>query len=160
LTLSAAARLAPYVPIAGSSDARSGWTSWRADPDQWLQPLVAALDRSHVKHVYAGYWVAYALTFESGGKVVATDPGVDRYPPYLAAIERSDRQAWVFPRPSALPALDAAVGAHPWLPSVSLAQLERDLKRHGLAYQTVNAGYFTIVWTAHAVGLPPVVGGA
>ena len=160
LTLSAAARLAPYVPIAGSSGARSGWTSWRTDPDQWLQPLVAALDRSHLKHVYAGYWVAYALAFESGGKVVATDPGVDRYHPYLAAIERSDRQAWVFPRPCALPALDAAVGAHPWLPSFTLAHLERDLKRHKLVYRTANAGYFTIVWTDHAVGFPSIVSGA
>jgi 4-amino-4-deoxy-L-arabinose transferase-like glycosyltransferase len=168
LTLSAAARLAPYVPIAGSSGARSAWTSWRSDPDQWLQPLIVALDRSHVGHVYAGYWVAYALTFETAGRIVATDPGVDRYPPYLAAVERSDRQAWVFPRPSTLPALDAAVGAHPWLPSLTLAQLERDLNRRGLVYRTANAGYFTIVWTDHAAGIhlssmrktPPVTASA
>ncbi len=115
LTAGAAGRLAPYVPLAGSSGSRSGWTSWSADPDEWVRPLVGALERSHVEGAYVTYWVAYTVTFEAHGQVVAADPGTDRYPPYLAAIARSPRQAWVFPTPSALDALNAAVGLHPWL---------------------------------------------
>jgi 4-amino-4-deoxy-L-arabinose transferase-like glycosyltransferase len=160
MTLSAAARLAPYERLAGSSGARATWTSWRADPDQWLAPLVVALHRSHVAHVYAGYWVAYPLTFETAARVVATDPGDDRYPPYLAAIERSSRQAWVFPRSSTLQALNTAVGSHPWLPSITLAQLERYLSQRNVAYRCESAGYFTIVCPIHAVSLPSAVAGA
>jgi hypothetical protein len=160
MTLSAAAQLAPYVPLAHTGGARATWTSWHADPDQWLKPLVVALDRSQVTHVYAGYWVAYPLTFETAGKVVATDPGDDRYLPYLAAIERSSRQAWVFPRSATLQALNATVGVHPWLPSVTLAQLEHYLSHHNVTYRSESAGYFTIVCPARAVRLPSAAGGA
>jgi len=59
MSLTAAARLAPYTPLASSGGARSTWTSWRADPNQeWLGPLARALEGSHVSHAYAGYWVA------------------------------------------------------------------------------------------------------
>ncbi len=151
MTVFAAARLAPYARLASSGSARATWTNWRANPDQWLTPLVGALDRSHVAHVYAGYWVAYALTFETAGKVVATDPGDDRYRPYLAAIERSSRQAWVFPRSGTLQALNAAVGSHPWVPSITLPQLERYLKQRNVAYRCEVAGFFAIVCPIHAV---------
>ena len=149
----AALQLAPYVPLAGSRGSRSGWTSWTADPNQWIRPPVTALERAHVGGAYAGYWVAYALTFEASGHVVAADPGVDRYPPYLAVVAQSPRQAWVFPRPSTLTALNAAVGAHPWLPdwSLTLSDFEDYLKRHALAYRRENAGYFVVVYPAHPV---------
>ena len=159
LTAGAAARLAPYVPLAGSNGSRSGWTSWKADPDEWLRPLVTTLERSHVGGAYAGYWVAYALTFEAHGQVVAADPGNDRYPPYLSAIARSPRQAWVFPRPSTLKALNAAVGVHPWLPGRywALADFESYLRRHNVAYRSESSGYFTIVYPARAVGAAVVL---
>jgi len=159
LTAGAAARLAPYVPLAGSNGSRSGWTSWKADPDEWLRPLVTTLERSHVGGAYAGYWVAYALTFEAHGQVVAADPGNDRYPPYLSAIARSPRQAWVFPRPSTLKALNAAAGVHPWLPGRywALADFESYLRRHNVAYRSENSGYFTIVYPARAVGAAVVL---
>jgi 4-amino-4-deoxy-L-arabinose transferase-like glycosyltransferase len=159
LTAGAAVRLAPYIPLAGSDGARSGWTSWRADPDAWLRPLAAALERSHAGGAYAGYWLAYPLTFESHGRVVASDPAVDRYPPYQTAVAQSPRQAWVFPRPSpsSLLALNAAAGAHPWLVGRgwSLADFESYLTRQGVAYRTEDAGYFTIVYPQRAV--PPAV---
>lgn len=156
LTLTAAARLAPYVPLAGTQGARSQWTSWQADPNGWLRPLVTALEGRHVQGAYAGYWIAYALTFESHGHVLAADPSDDRYPPYLAEITRSPRQAWVFPRQSTLAALNAAAGAHSWLPngSLTLAQFAGYLERNAVTYQMVDAGYFTIVYPAHAVAVP------
>jgi hypothetical protein len=155
LTLTAAAvgRLGPYVPLAGSGGSQSGWTTWSADPDQWVRPLVTALERSHVQGAYVTYWVAYTVTFESHGRVVAVDPGTDRYPAYLAAIARSPHQAWVFPRPSALDALNAAVGLHPWLLGWgwALADFESYLSRYDVTYRTEDAGYFTIVHPARAV---------
>ena len=162
LTAGAAARLAPYVPLAGTSGPRSGWTSWTTDPDQWVRLPIAALERSHVGGVYAGYWVAYTLTFEARGRVVAADPGLDRYPPYLVAAERSRHQAWVFPRPSTLSAFNRAVGAHTWLPfgSLTLADFESYLKGHGIAYRSESAGYFTIVYPAHGVALPSLAASA
>ena len=156
LTAGAALRLAPYVPLAGSQGPRSGWTSWSADPNAWIQPLVTALESAHVRGAYAGYWVAYVLAFEAHGHVVAADPAIDRYPPYLAAVVRSPRQAWVFPRQATLGALNAAVGAHPWLPdgNLTLADFEAYLKRNAVAYRREDAGYFTIVYPARAVTLP------
>ena len=156
LTAGAVLSLAPYVPLAGSHGSRASWTTWSADPDQWLEPLVAALERAHVDGAYAGYWVAYSLTFAARERVVAADPGVNRYPPYLAAVARSPRQAWVFPRLSTLPALNAAVGSHPWLPkwTWTLASFESYLQLHAIAYHSEDAGYFTIVYPARAVVLP------
>jgi 4-amino-4-deoxy-L-arabinose transferase-like glycosyltransferase len=154
LTLGAAARLAPYVPLAGSGSPRSGWTTWTVNPDQWLRPLITALEHAHVQGAYAGYWVAYALTFEARGGVVAADPGVDRYPPYLAAVTHSPRQAWVFPRPSTLNSLNLVIGAHPWLPdSLTLADFESYLRSHNIAYRTESVGYFTIVYPARGAAL-------
>ncbi len=145
VTLAAAARLEPYTPLAHSHGARASWTSWRADPDQWLGPLVSALERSHIRGAYAGYWVAYALTFESHGRVVASDPGDDRYPPYLAAIERSSHPVWVFPRPSTLEQLNAAAGVHQWSPSIGLTGLLSYLRQTEVSYRSTNVGYFTVV---------------
>jgi 4-amino-4-deoxy-L-arabinose transferase-like glycosyltransferase len=158
MTAGAAARLAPYVPLVGAGSARSGWETWTTDPSQWLRPLITALERSHVQGAYAGYWVAYALTFEARGGVVAADPGIDRYPPYLAAVTHSRRQAWVFPRLSTLNALNMVVGAHPWLPdrSLTLADFESFLKSRNTAYRTESVGYFTIVYPARGVALPAV----
>jgi hypothetical protein len=156
LTAGAAARLAPYVPLSHSVGSRSGWTSWSSDPSEWIRPLVVALERSQVGGAYAGYWVAYPLTFEAHGRLVAADPAVNRRPAYLAAVARSPRQAWVFPRASTLGALNAVVGAHPWLPdgSLTLADFEGYLQRHGVAYRSENAGYFTIVYPARPVDMP------
>ena len=147
------ARRAPYVPLAGTQGPRSGWTSWSADPDQWVRPLVTALERAHVTGAYASYWVAYPLTFEARGRLVAADPRVNRYPAYLAAAERSSRQAWIFPRAATLSALNAAAGTHAWLPDGSLteADLESYLARHRIAYRAESAGYFTIVYPARAL---------
>ena len=156
LTAGAAARLAPYVPLSHSVGSRSGWTSWSSDPSEWIRPLVVALERSQVGGAYAGYWVAYPLTFEAHGRLVAADPAVNRRPAYLAAVARSPRQAWVFPRASTLGALNAAVGAHPWLPdgSLTLADFAGYLQRHGIAYRSENAGYFTIVYPSRPVDMP------
>lgn len=152
MSLTAAARLAPYTPLATSGGARSTWTSWRSDPNrQWLGPLVRTLEGPPVCHAYAGYWVAYVLMFESKGGVVASDPGDDRYPPYLAAVERSSRQAWVFARPSTLHQLNTVAGTHQWDPSIGLGDFERALSGRHVPYRSAVAGLFEIVYPQRAV---------
>jgi hypothetical protein len=45
-----------------------------------------------VTHARAGYWLAYKLTFLSQERlIVAPVDGVDRYPPYAAAVESQGR---------------------------------------------------------------------
>jgi 4-amino-4-deoxy-L-arabinose transferase-like glycosyltransferase len=157
LTSGAAARLAPYTPVGGAGSPRSGWTSWADDPRQWLQPLVSALQVSGARDIYAGYWIAYPLTFETGGRIVAGDPGVDRYPPYLEVVARSPRQAWVFPTLTTLAEFNRTVGAHPWLPerSLTLSDFKGYLNSLGVTYRCERAGYFTIVYPTRPVAPPP-----
>jgi Dolichyl-phosphate-mannose-protein mannosyltransferase len=75
-------------------------------------PLIAELDRLHVDRVYADYWVAYRLGFETderivaaespqevyarrGDKVVVLDNDHVRYRPYVDEVTRSPRPAHV-----------------------------------------------------------------
>lgn len=43
------------------------------EPPRDFQPLVAALDRLGISRIYASYWLAYRITYESGGRIVASD---------------------------------------------------------------------------------------
>jgi hypothetical protein len=91
-----------------------------------LGPLADALDRLHLDRVYANYWLAYRLTFDTderiiaaesnftgieveGGQAVPTTDAEVRYPPYQAAVRRA-RHGFVFareaPKPAILPALE------------------------------------------------------
>ena len=152
-TMATTVRLGPLAPLGPGGATRSSWTAWRADPDLWQQPLMAALQRSDQRYVYAGYWISYPLDFAAKGSVVASDPGNCRYLPYLASIVRSADPAWVFPRPACEKALDFADGSPPgsigqgW----TLTDFERYLESEGLEYRTQDAGYFTIVYPARPV---------
>ena len=158
LTAATAVSVAPYMPLSASDSSRTHWTTWHANPDLWPRPLIAALERSGTTTVYADYWLAYVLTFDARGGVVAADPAVDRYPPYLAAVRRSRHPAWVFVRPPALPALDAAAGAHQWVlgKAWTLRAFETYLERHRDAYRVENSGWFAIVRPSRPVA-PSVV---
>jgi hypothetical protein len=54
-------------------------------------PLVAFLQKNHIRTAYTPYWNAYRLTFESGEEIIATPTTHDlvRYVPYLD-MARSD----------------------------------------------------------------------
>ena len=73
-----------------------------------FQPLITELDRLGVDRVFADYWVAYRLDFETderivaaespqeryiriGRKVVVLDDDHVRYPPYVGEVSRSPR---------------------------------------------------------------------
>jgi len=152
-TMATTVRLGSLAPLGPGGAARSSWAAWRADPDLWQPPLIAALRRSNQRYVYAGYWVSYPLDFEANGAVVASDPGNCRYAPYLVRIAQSTDPAWVFPRPACEKALDFADGGPPGLigQGWSLRDFEKYLDREGVTYRTEDAGYFTIVYPARSV---------
>ena len=64
-----------------------------------LAPARAWLDAHNVRHAYASYGPAYRLTFESGERIVASQPWNERflhYPlPYLDEVRFARNVAWV-----------------------------------------------------------------
>jgi len=81
-----------------------------------LHPLVRALEALGVRHLYANYWVAYPIDYESGERIVAAKIGGEvvardgrllpagssdrgsegRYPKYNRVVNRSRDAAYVF----------------------------------------------------------------
>jgi len=59
----------------------------RLQPDRETDAIVDCLKGSNVRLARADYWLSYKLTFLTGERViVAPTNGVDRYPPYTAAV--------------------------------------------------------------------------
>ena len=76
-------------------------------------PLISTLDRLHLDRVYADYWIAYRLDWDTRERIIAVenqfrtvkfvrgqavpsrDPEV-RYPPYERAVESAPRHGFVF----------------------------------------------------------------
>ena len=67
LTLIAATQLYPFTPVS-SNASRTGWLSWNADPNPGPLRLVRSLEAAHLDHVWAGYYVALLLDWESRGR--------------------------------------------------------------------------------------------
>ena len=62
----------------------------RLEPDREAHAIVDCLNSAGVRAARADYWLSYKLTFLTGERViVAPANGVDRYPPYTAAVRRS-----------------------------------------------------------------------
>jgi hypothetical protein len=77
-----------------------------------FKPLIAELDRLGVDRVYADYWVAYRLDFETDERIIAAESPQERYaragkrvvvldndhvrhPPYVREVTQSPRPAHV-----------------------------------------------------------------
>jgi hypothetical protein len=95
-----------------------------------LGPLVSALDRLGLKHVYADYWLAYRLDFDTRERVLAVEsrfaalPSFQedvRYRPYDREVKRA-RHGFVFYR--------QAVGSLPIVPQ---------LEQHGYRRHVVGS---------------------
>jgi hypothetical protein len=99
-----------------------------------LAPAIAVLDAHHVDAVFADYWIAYRVSFETEERVIgAPSSGTDRYRPYATEARASSRSAWVVvPGPQQ----DALTGA---------------LAAHGIAADVVPAGDVTVVIPSHPV---------
>jgi 4-amino-4-deoxy-L-arabinose transferase-like glycosyltransferase len=63
-----------------------------------VRPLAAWLQERGISRVYADYWIAYPLIFESGEEVIAsvTSGGYNRYVPYAYLVSVAERPAHVF----------------------------------------------------------------
>jgi 4-amino-4-deoxy-L-arabinose transferase-like glycosyltransferase len=99
-----------------------------------LAPAIAVLDAHHVDAVFADYWIAYRVSFETEERVVgAPTSGTDRYPPYAVEVRERPRSAWiVVPGPQQ----DALVGA---------------LADRGISADVVPAGDVTVVLPSRPV---------
>ncbi len=104
-------------------------------------PLIATLDRLHLDRVYADYWIAYRLTFETGERVVAVenpftsarlsggqvtpadDPEV-RYAPYQREVKAA-RHGFVF-----------------WRQTLGSVGIVGELEQH--AYRHVDVGPWVV----------------
>lgn len=121
------------------------WASVRHDgpaaPPRAFGPLIATLERLRINRVYADYWVAYRLDFETRERIVAANnrfrtartrngrviPAPDpwRYPPYARAVAAAPRAGFVFLRPN-----------------IGLARIVPDLARAG--YRRYAVGDFIV----------------
>jgi Dolichyl-phosphate-mannose-protein mannosyltransferase len=61
-----------------------------------LGPLIDRLERDGVEHVFANYWLAYRISFESDERVIATSTGHVRYEPHDRAVRSDPLAAYVF----------------------------------------------------------------
>lgn len=61
-----------------------------------LDGTIAVLQDEQVDAVWAGYWIAYRLDFETSEQIVAAPPFKEgRYPPYAEVVAADPRPAWV-----------------------------------------------------------------
>jgi len=64
--------------------------------------LIDWLDAKGIHHVYTDYWIGYWLAFESQERIIPFIVGTDnragwnRYPPYIAEVEKSPDPAYIF----------------------------------------------------------------
>jgi 4-amino-4-deoxy-L-arabinose transferase-like glycosyltransferase len=151
LTITATTQLAPYRPQVFPG--RTGWFTWRSDPDGAVLRVAHELEALGVRDAYAGYWLAYALDFESGGKLTASDAIYVRYKPYLREVESSAHPAWIFKNPLLRGQAAAALGNSVLDPGCAAKgqlcllapELESWLARHGIGYRALDVGDFVLV---------------
>jgi 4-amino-4-deoxy-L-arabinose transferase-like glycosyltransferase len=89
--------------------------------------LVRTLETERVDAVFADYWVAYRLTFESRERVIAAGFNTSRYAPYVTFVRHDPRPAWVH-----------VTG------SMADERLTATMSQKGIPYRTVRAGKFSI----------------
>jgi 4-amino-4-deoxy-L-arabinose transferase-like glycosyltransferase len=100
------------------------------------RPISAALDGLGYRYVYAEYWIAYQMDFESDERITATSLGPVRYQPYDAEV-RSNFAVFVFRTDK------------PW--SESEQAFVKSLTARNVGYQTVHAGHYDAVIPAVSV---------
>ncbi len=137
---SAVALLAVAVAVSGVGLARlhtvseAAGTPFRVGAVGDLGPAIAVLDDAHVNAVYADYWVAYRLVYESDERILARpSAGTHRSPEYRAAVEASPEVAWVVSQGDQRAALVAA------------------LDGLGVGHRVVDAGELAVVFTDRPV---------
>ncbi len=113
----------PFLALALARAARTGWAIallfpvlalstltglWNIPPGnsgavfarflpKSLDPLISSLRAEDVDAVFADYWIAYRLTFESRERIIGSALEGERYPPYGRVVRRNPSPGWVFP---------------------------------------------------------------
>ena len=123
-----------------------------------LEPLVATLDDLRLDRVYADFWLAYRLTFETderivaaqnkftdvalaGGQAVAARHPFIRWPPYEREVEAA-RHGFVLFRESLETGADRQPGPEAEARVAQLARLVGKLRSYG--YRRVDVGPFVV----------------
>jgi 4-amino-4-deoxy-L-arabinose transferase-like glycosyltransferase len=75
---------------------RGAWT-WHANPNNLVDTAIKLLERHSVHDVYAGYWLAYPISYLARGSVIATDasPPIRDLTAYDIVLN-SVRPSWMF----------------------------------------------------------------
>lgn len=98
-----------------------------------LAPLVEELEDQDVETLYADYWIAYRLTFETEEEVIASPIDFVRYPPYETIVEQvaewSNETTYV---------------VHEGAPKDNA--LQTSLDQRNLAHERVIAGDFAVYY--------------
>ena len=98
-TLLACYRLTPFRPDGVQGMPSATWTSFQSNPNNLERTLAEQLNHDRVSHIFAGYWLAFPLTFVSGGAVTASDILFSRNPTILADVSTSSDPSWLFADP-------------------------------------------------------------
>ena len=126
----------------------SGWE----DPSSVAEQSVQALEAQGVHDAYANYWVAYDLDYLSGGRLIVTDPSVDRWVAQYYRVLRSPNPAWIFFSPTQIGAASTAFtssapGPFGYPESLFLSKL----KQLNITYVVHHAGVLDVVFPARPV---------
>lgn len=106
------------------------------------RPLIAFLDARGIRHAYAHYWLSYRLTYETGERLIVSEPYNERFPgrpaKFLEEVSRADRVAYI---------------AHPTLGHPP-GQIEALLGRIGGTWEKAVIGPFTVFYEFRPPGGP------
>jgi hypothetical protein len=163
LTLVAAAQLFPFTPIS-SNASRTGWLSWNADPNPGPLRLVSSLEAAHLDHVWAGYYVAVLLDWESRGAITASNLRYGFSPSY-SAVATAKAPAWLFAEPGSARSAGHALDSYSDLlnPACLIApsgncedpldpgSFEAFLAQQRIAYRVVHIGPMVAVQPARPI---------
>ena len=152
LSLMAASQLYPFTPVS-SNASRTGWLSWNADPNPGPLRLLRSLEAADLDHVWAGYYVALQLDWESRGEITVSNVRYG-FSPYYSAVATAKAPAWLFAEPGSAQAAGYALDTDADLLSPTCliprsgncqdpmdpGSFEAFLAHRGIAYRVVHMG--------------------
>jgi 4-amino-4-deoxy-L-arabinose transferase-like glycosyltransferase len=159
----------PFRPDRVAGTPAATWTSFQRNPNDFEVTLADELIHAGVHHVYAGYWLAFPLTFASGGSVVASDILFARNPAQLLEVSNSPDPGWLFadPRTSGFFRLVSITGstlldpgcALPGTRCLTAPEFEALLGQAAIPYRSIVIGSegVVVVLPRRKVGLARIV---
>jgi len=127
----------------------AGWS----DPNVAVARLADRLESLGIRDAYAGYWIAYKLDFEAGGRltVATVRPDIQPCPAYADTVGRAPRAAWLFVPPSQAAEGIFEFGSVAGPSGYDEEAFEGVLDSDHIAYRVVDAGLVEAVVPARRV---------